>query len=126
VVDDDREACTMLQVILGDRGAMVTSVNDFGAALKALETFSPDVVVSDVGKPGRDGYELMREMRRREAAEGRARVPSIALTSFTRSQDQQQALDAGFDAHCPKPVRPLQLVRQIRSLADGKPFAHSR
>jgi len=126
VIDDDREACAMLQIILGDRGAVVVAVHDYDAALKTLDTLTPDVVVSDVGMPGRDGYELMREIRRREAVAGRPHVPAVALTSFTRAQDQQQALDAGFDAHCPKPVRPLQLVRLIRRLADHRPFADSR
>jgi len=119
VVDDDREACAMLQIILGDRGAVVVAVHDCDAALKALEHLEPDVLVSDVGMPGRDGYELLREVRRREAQGGHRRLPAMALTSFTRTQDQQQAIEAGFDAHCPKPVRPLQLVRQIRRLADA-------
>jgi CheY-like chemotaxis protein len=82
----------------------------------------PDLLVSDIGMPGRDGYDLVRELRRREAlVPGRTgRLPTIALTSFTREQDRQQALAAGFDLHCPKPVRPLALVQQIRQLLDRR------
>jgi CheY-like chemotaxis protein len=69
------------------------------------------VVLSDIGMPGQDGYALMREIRRTEPP-GR-RVAAIALTAFSRKQDLDQALAAGFDAHCAKPLRPLELLRLI-------------
>jgi PAS domain S-box-containing protein len=117
VVDDDREASAMLQLILTDRGASVQLAHDCDSALEALAAAPPDILVSDIGMPGKDGYDLIREVRRREAASDR-RLPAIALTSFTRVQDQEQALIVGFDAHCSKPLRPLKLVRQIRRLMD--------
>ena len=117
VVDDDREACAMLQIILGEQGAIVVLAYDYAGALRVLDTLSPDVVVSDIGMPGKDGYELVREIRRREALAAPApRIPAIALTSFTRAQDETQAKEAGFDLHCPKPLKPLQLIQQIRQL----------
>jgi len=117
VVDDDREACAMLQIILGEQGAIVVLAYDYAGALRVLDTLSPDLVVSDIGMPGKDGYELVREIRRREAlATPSARIPAIALTSFTRTQDEDQAKEAGFDLHCPKPLKPLQLIQQIRQL----------
>jgi signal transduction histidine kinase len=117
VVDDDREACGMLQIILGEQGAIVVLAYDYAGALRVLDTLSPDLIVSDIGMPGKDGYELVREIRRRESgASPAARVPAIALTSFTRPQDEGQAKEAGFDLHCPKPLKPLQLIQQIRQL----------
>jgi PAS domain S-box-containing protein len=115
VVDDDQEANAMLQIILRDRGAIVTSAFDCDGALRLLESITPDVLISDIGMPGKDGYDLIRAVRERELGTGR-HLPAIALTSFTRSKDQEQAIAAGFDAHCSKPLRPLKLVRQIQSL----------
>jgi PAS domain S-box-containing protein len=122
VVDDDAEAGAMLQLILGDHGAQVQVARDVEAALRLVDAERPDLLVSDIGMPGRDGYDLVRELRRREATApgGCARLPAIALTSFTREQDRQQALGAGFDLHSAKPVRPLALVQQIRQLLDRR------
>lgn len=115
VVDDDQEANAMLQIILHDRGAVVRSAHDCDEALRILETFAPDVLISDIGMPGKDGYDLIRAVRQREASTQR-HMPAIALTSFARTKDQEQALAAGFDAHCAKPLRPLKLIRQIKRL----------
>ena len=116
VVDDDPESCAMLQLILGERGASVSAAQDYDSALKIFEVLDPDVVISDIGMPGRTGYDLIREIRQR-ARHGRV-TPAIALTSFTRTQDLVQARDAGFDAHCAKPLQPLQLVQTIRRVVD--------
>ena len=116
IVDDDTEASAMLRGILTDRGAIVQTANDVPAALQLLSVRTFDALVSDIGMAGKDGYDLIRELRRLEA--GGRRMPAIALTSFTRAQDREQALDAGFDAHCGKPLRPLKLVKQIRALLD--------
>jgi len=116
VVDDDREACAMLQIILGDLGATVLLAYDAAGGLQMLDASAPDIVISDIGMPGQDGYEFVRELRRRESGSAR-RIPTIALTSFTRSQDQDQARLAGFDLHSSKPLKPHELVQQIRQLA---------
>jgi len=128
VVDDDPDANAMLRIILSDRGALVHAATDVDGALALLESVRPDVLVSDIGMPGKDGYDLIREVRRREAAqaaEGRPHtarhLPAIALTSFAREQDREQAAASGFDAHCAKPLRPLNLVQQIRQLLDRRP-----
>ncbi|MEO5772333.1 MAG: ATP-binding protein, partial [Burkholderiaceae bacterium] len=114
VVDDDPDICAMLQIILGDRGASVHIALDYGSALASLQESTPDLLLSDVGMPGKDGYALIREVRRREGAG--QHLPAIALTSYARNQDRDQAIFEGFDAHCAKPVQPLQLVREIRRL----------
>jgi PAS domain S-box-containing protein len=127
VVEDDPEARGMLQLILGDHGAIVRSAAscDEALALLADGDMLPDLLVSDIGMPGKDGYDLIRELRRREASTTN-RLPAIALTSFARAHDQAQALAAGFDAHCAKPLRPLKLVRQIEQLLERRGFRSTR
>ncbi len=116
VVDDDSDASGMLQIILSDRGARVRVASGVDEALRLFESAWPDVLVSDIGMPGRDGYDLIREVRQKQSAldaATRPRLAAIALTSFSRPQDRAQALAAGFDQHCAKPLRPLNLVQQI-------------
>lgn len=120
IVDDDPDATAMLHIILGDRGATLCAASQVDHALEMVASFQPDVLISDIGMVGKDGYDLIRELRRREAQavpspEAR-RLPAIALTSFARDSDRLQAINAGFDAHCPKPLRPLNLIKQIVSL----------
>ncbi len=112
VVDDDPDACAMLQIILRDRGAQVRAALTYEGALALLQQGPADVLVSDIGMPGKDGYDLIRAVREREGGT-KQHLPAIALTSFAREKDQQQALASGFDAHCAKPVRPMQLIQQI-------------
>ena len=120
LVEDDCEAGTMLQLILRERGAEVLLAHDFATAITLLENDRPDVLISDIGLPDRDGYELVRELRLHEAAKGLPRLPAIALTAFTREQDQAQAMTAGFDAHCAKPVRHLRLIQMVRQLSTAQ------
>jgi PAS domain S-box-containing protein len=116
VVDDDADASGMLQIILRDRGAAVRVAGSSAQALNALQEEAFDVLISDIGMPGKDGYDLVRELRVLELKTGR-HLPAIALTSFTRGQDEAHARAAGFDAHCPKPLRPLNLVGLVARLA---------
>lgn len=116
IVDDDPDANAMLHIILGDRGANVCAASHADQALEMLESFKPDVLISDIGMAGKDGYELIREVRRLEAQADAPRLPAIALTSFARDSDRLQAIKAGFDAHCPKPLRPLNLIKQMVAL----------
>ena len=115
VVDDDRDALAVLQIILADRGARVEIARNYEEALRRLASFRPDVLLSDVGMPGKDGHALLREVRRMEP--GQQHVPAIALSAFARDQDVVQALAAGFDAHSAKPLQPLELIRLISELA---------
>jgi len=120
VVDDDPDASAMLQIILAERGARVRTAFDVEGALRLYGEAAPDAIVSDIGMAGRDGYDLIRLVRERDAQAGRY-TPAIALTSFTREQDRHQAIAAGFDAHCAKPLRPLTLVQQIRLVLARRP-----
>lgn len=113
VVEDDREASEMMSVVLSDRGARVRMAADYDSALRALRHAWPDVLVSDIGLPGRDGYELVRRVREIEREQGGRRLPVIALTAFTRAEDRRKTLDAGFDLHLAKPLKPHLLLQAI-------------
>ena len=111
LVDDDRDGLAALEIVLADRGAVVEIATNVDGALLRLADFVPDILLSDIGMPDQDGCALMRAIRSAEVA-GR-RLPAIALTAFSRQHDVAQALAAGFDAHCAKPLRPLELLRLI-------------
>ena len=83
-------------------------------ALESLEAFHPDVIVSDIGMPGEDGYSLMQKVR--SSDNSYRRVPAVALTAFARAEDRMKALTAGFNMHVPKPVEPAELTTVIASL----------
>jgi PAS domain S-box-containing protein len=114
LVEDDAEAGAMLTMILGEQGAAVRHVTGVDAALQCLQAATFDLLISDIGMPGRDGYELIRELRRGEGAG--PRLPAIALTAFSREADRAAALAAGFDVHLGKPLRPQLLLAQIQRL----------
>lgn len=114
VVEDNADASEIMTVVLSDAGATVRLGTDFESALQLLDQNWPDVLLSDVGLPGRDGYDLIREVRQRERALGRQRLFSVAHTAFTRPQDHAKATEAGFDAHLGKPLQPHALLALIR------------
>lgn len=116
IVEDDDEASRVLAVVLQDRGATARVARDAEAALELMAARRPDAVVSDIGLPGMDGLAFVREIRRLERAGGLRRLPAIAVTAFTRDIDRRHAFDAGFDAHCGKPIKPLEIVREIALL----------
>jgi len=115
VVDDDADACSTLSMILGDHGAEVLTAGSHDEALAVLETLVPDVLISDLGMPGKNGFDLLRAVRHSE--EPGQRMAAIALTAFSRNKDIEESLAAGFDAHCAKPLRPLELVELIVKLS---------
>lgn len=117
LVEDDIEAGAMLAMILGEQGVHVRHAYSVDEALQTLATRRFDLIISDVGMPGRDGYELIRELRRREGA-GR-RLPAIALTAFSRETDRATAVASGFDVHLGKPLRPQQLLTQVLRLVGA-------
>lgn len=116
VVEDDTEAQEVLVMILRERGATVVAASDYAEGIACVRRVSPDLLISDIGMAGKDGYALIRELRRDERPGG-PRLPAIALTAFARPADRQLALDAGFDAHCAKPLQTGELIDAIRRLA---------
>lgn len=115
VVEDEIDSREMLEQILGMHGCIVRSAASAEHARRLLESFLPDVIVSDIGMPHEDGFELMRSIRAMAPGKG-GHIPSIALTAFTSREDQQRAYDAGFQIHLGKPVQFHVLVEALISL----------
>jgi CheY-like chemotaxis protein len=116
VVDDDADARALLTVILEERRAEVTTVANPAEAYETLEWLKPDVIISDIGMPGEDGYAFIRNVRVKEARERQGWRPAVALTAHARVEDRLRALSAGYQAHVAKPVEPAELVAVIASL----------
>jgi PAS domain S-box-containing protein len=116
VVDDEADARDLLKRVLEDCGAQVECADGAQAAVQAVAAHRPDVLVSDIGMPGTDGYELLRQVRLLGAGQG-GNVPAIALTAFARSEDRVRALRAGFAVHVAKPVEPSEIIATVASVA---------
>jgi two-component system, chemotaxis family, CheB/CheR fusion protein len=116
VVDDEADVREALTGLLERHGARVRGAGAVGDALEALRDEVPDVLVSDIGMPGEDGYELVRKLRLLPA-EGGGQVPALAVSAFAREEDRRKAVSAGFQFHLCKPVPPAELIRQVARLA---------
>jgi PAS domain S-box-containing protein len=115
-VDDEADTRELLRQGLEYCGAKVKVVGSAAEAIDALLTFVPDILISDIGMPGTDGYDLIRQVRALPTDRG-ARVAAIALTAYTRIEDRLQALRAGYDMHVPKPVELAELCAVAASVA---------
>ncbi|MDB6107600.1 MAG: torS [Gammaproteobacteria bacterium] len=115
LVEDEAGARDTTRRLLQGYGARVVAVESAAAAREAIAIQWPDVIISDIGLPGVDGYQLLKSIRAQSA--GGARVPALALTAFARSEDRQMALSAGFDEHLAKPVDPDRLLAIVARLA---------
>lgn len=115
VVDDEPDARTLVKRLLEQCGADVITAASARDAVSALELHGPDVLLSDIGMPEQDGYELIRRIRARD--DGRETIPAAALTAFARSEDRTRALMAGYQTHVAKPVEPSELCAVVASLA---------
>ena len=116
VVDDDSDTCDMLRVVLERCGGVVNTASDAESALEAFRSWKPAVLISDIGLPEVDGYELLRRIREDEKSRG-VRTPAVALTAFARIEDRVKALAAGYQMHVAKPVEPGELLAIVASLA---------
>ncbi len=116
VVDDEPDARELIQRVLMDCGAEVHMAASSAEALRLVEKERPDVLVSDIGMPDVDGYELLRRVRALGPGRG-GNLPAIALTAFARSEDRTRALRAGFQVHVSKPVEPPELVATVANAA---------
>jgi len=113
VIEDDPDSREMLSVLLENVGAVSVAAASVGEGLRLLGDLEIDVVLSDIGMPGRDGFDLIRALR----AFPNPRVqhaPALAVTAFVRNEDRNRILAAGFDAHVCKPVEPRELFAAIR------------
>ncbi len=116
VVDDETDARELIAQLLVECGAEVRQAGNAVEAMREFERAPPDVLLSDIGMPERDGYELIRDIRAFDAAHG-GDVPAVALTAFARSEDRTQAMLAGYQAHIAKPIQATELVTTVATLA---------
>jgi CheY-like chemotaxis protein len=115
VVDDDQDARDLLADVLETHGVRVVAVPSMTEALSELDRLVPDVVVSDLGMPDRDGFEFVRRIRERPPQQG-GNVPAIALTAYAGPEDRARALTAGFQVHLPKPIDFHELLATLANL----------
>jgi signal transduction histidine kinase/ActR/RegA family two-component response regulator len=119
LIDDENDARDLSQAVLEQCGAIVTSASSGAEALTVLRAATPDalphVIVSDLGMPTQDGYQLIRRIRALGPEIGR--IPAVAVTGYATSEDVQRALDAGFQLHISKPMDPANFVAAVAELA---------
>jgi len=118
VVDDEADARELLRRLLAERGCDVATACSAEEALTLLAAGPCDVLLTDIGMPGTDGYELLRRVRAANDAQ-----KAIAVTAFARPEDRDRALAAGFDGHLAKPVNPVRLLHMLAEVAAaGSPI----
>jgi len=115
-VDDEPDARHLVAAILEDCGSHVVTAGSAAEAMKRIEDHVPDVILSDIGMPVMDGYDLMRKIRALPPDRG-GEVPAAALTAYARAEDRRRALNAGYSIHLPKPVEPSELISVVATLA---------
>ncbi|MGH9901375.1 MAG: response regulator, partial [Pyrinomonadaceae bacterium] len=115
VVEDSPETLQMLQMLFTRRGCLVLAAESAAEAMELAVRNKPGVIISDIGMPGMDGYELLRRLR---ALPGMAKVPAIALSGYAMDEDRDRALAAGFDVHVAKPVDPEKLFAIVQQLTS--------
>jgi CheY-like chemotaxis protein len=115
VVDDEADARHLIERLLREAEADVIVAESAARALELVGSERPDVLVSDIGMPGVDGYQLIREIRALSAERG-GRIPAVALTAFARSEDRKRAMRAGYQLHVSKPIESRELIVTIASL----------
>ncbi len=116
VVDDEPDARLLVKKVLETCGARVRTAGSGAEATAQIAEEKPDVLVSDIGMPVENGYELMRRIRQLAPEHG-GNVPALALTAYARSEDRMKAVRAGFQMHISKPVEPAELLTMVGSLA---------
>ena len=117
IVEDEPDTREFLDRFLTASGAEVLAAGTATEALAKLQECEADILVSDIGLPDMDGYELMQRVRRLKV-DNYAAIPAIALTAYARSEDRTRAFRAGFQAHLAKPVEPAELLATIASFAE--------
>jgi signal transduction histidine kinase/CheY-like chemotaxis protein len=118
VVDDDEDARLLLQMTLGEYGAAVTTAASAREALALIDRSVPHVILSDIGMPHEDGYDLLRRLRARSAEHG-GMIPAIAVTAYASAADRSSSEAAGYQAHIAKPFEPADVARLVRRLVSS-------
>ena len=132
VVEDQWDTRDLLAEILGSAGCRVVAVGSAAEAVEAFDASAPDVLLSDIGMPGEDGYSLLRRIRQRRPADG-GKVPAIAISAYAREEDRIRSLAAGFQIHLAKPFEPAEvlaavgrMVRRVRTTGGASVRAERR
>jgi signal transduction histidine kinase/DNA-binding response OmpR family regulator len=115
IVDDDNDTREMLSEVLEQSGVEAKTASSAKEALELLGSWNIDLIISDIGMPGEDGYNLICKVRSTEKI---SHIPAIALTAFARSEDRIKALSVGFQTHVPKPIDPIELVMVVATLTE--------
>ena len=119
IVEDDEDSRDMLAMTLRICGVNIVSVDSADAALEELPKLRPDFLISDIGLPEKDGYQLIERVRALPAEAG-GQTPAIALTGYVSVQDRSMAIRAGYQEHLPKPVDTARLIELLSELAENR------
>ncbi|MBV9957306.1 MAG: response regulator, partial [Acidobacteria bacterium] len=116
VVDDEVDTLELIRVSLGQYGAQVTAARSAAEALSLLDRLRPDLIISDIGMPGEDGFEFIRKVRELPPERG-GRTPAVALTAYARGEDRLRVLRSGYQMHVAKPVELTELLTIVTNVA---------
>jgi CheY-like chemotaxis protein len=116
LVDDEADTLTMFRDALEAAGAQVKALASGAEAVREMDHWRPDIVVTDLGLPGMDGYALLKKIREMAAHRN---VPAVAVSAYARPEDRFRALGAGFQAHLAKPIDPVTLVRALAAAVSA-------
>ena len=120
IVDDEDDARDWIGSLLEHCKVEVMTASSAAQALEMIRTHRPDIMVSDIGMPGEDGYSLIKKLRALAPADG-GRTPALALTAYARMEDRTRAMVAGFNMHIAKPIEPAELLITIANLTNRIP-----
>jgi PAS domain S-box-containing protein len=112
VVEDEPDARELIRRLLTEHRAVVRTAGSADEGMSMMMAETPEVIISDIGMPGKDGYQFLREVRKLPAARG-GKTPAIALTAFARSEDRTRAMLAGYQVHLSKPIDGHELVATV-------------
>jgi CheY-like chemotaxis protein len=115
LVEDDDDSRKLLGTMVKHYGAKVTSTKSAAKALEVFENEVPDVIISDIGMPDQDGYELIRKLRALPVEKG-GNIPAIALTGYASRKDRERALNSGYNQHIAKPIEQADMISAIAAL----------
>jgi CheY-like chemotaxis protein len=113
-VDDDQDTLDLLSAALTLRSARVTTASSAPEALRALNFFRPDVLISDIAMPDEDGYELISKVIALGIVPA---IPAIAITAYAKQEDRERALAAGFQRYLSKPVELGEFISAVAEAA---------
>jgi PAS domain S-box-containing protein len=119
VVDDEPDARTLVKRVLEECKAVVTTASSAAEAISLLSEVKPDILISDIGMPGEDGYSFIKKVRALGHGGG-GDIPAIALTAYARAEDRMKAMLAGFEQYMVKPVEPAELITLVSVLACNR------